>query len=218
MVSQSVSNFDPGALRADGPITIFADASFCDKTKAAGWGAWYRGDGMTSGRYLSGIVPALCTGSHDAEFWGIALALAKVKEALAGQKPRVIVLQCDNVHALAWVKSFLPNAMPVGVHHETHEITNPPRKVPLAMKPAIDLLRGFDQECKIWLKHVKAHERGASARSHVNERCDKNARYHMGIRRAQLQTETERQRMAQPSRPSTLPPPIPPPPGMGGSA
>jgi ribonuclease HI len=205
-VNRSRELFDPSPLNAEGPITVFADASFCDKTKAAGWGAWYRGDGMTSGMYVSGIVPALCTGSHDAEFWGIAMALAKVKEALKGQKPRVIILQCDNVHALAWVKSFLPNAKPVGAHHETHEITNPPRKTPLAMRPAIDLLRGVDPDCKIWLKHVKAHENGVTGRSHINERCDRNAYYQMDIRRAQIETAAERQKMAEVRRPSLLRP------------
>ncbi len=182
-------------------ITVFSDASFCPETNAAGWGAWFKADGMPQGVYDSGSVPVLCASSHDAEFWGIALILSKIAKALNGRKPKAIILQCDNINALAWVRQFLRNAAPVGQRHGTHDIPPASSKIPGSMLPAIELLRELNPEVLVWLKHVKAHQRGATARSHVNERCDKLAYYQMDRKRDELKKQKKGPPSAMPPRP-----------------
>nr|WP_250807525.1 hypothetical protein [Neorhizobium tomejilense] len=168
-----------------GLVTVFCDVSYCPDSKAAGYGAWYRTDAMDKGVFFGGQVPVPCASSNDGEFWGLALSLYEVFKRLGGAKPDAIVLQCDNIAALGWVRRFHPLAEAVGDHHGTHAIPNGPAAHPANMEIAIETVKRMDPTVRIWLKHVKGHDRKSkTARSWVNKQCDANAREHMLARRA----------------------------------
>lgn len=89
-----------------GLVTLFCDVSYCPTTKAAGWGAWYRTDAMEKGAFFGSVVPMPCENSNDGEFWGLVLALRGIFSRLGADRPDAIVLQCDNLSALSWIRSF----------------------------------------------------------------------------------------------------------------
>lgn len=159
-----------------GLVTLFCDVSYCPTTKAAGWGAWYRTDAMEKGAFFGSVVPMPCENSNDGEFWGLVLALRGIFSRLGADRPDAIVLQCDNLSALSWIRQFHPNAHAVGDHHGTHSISNPPKSYPREMETAIAVARDMDPSVRIWLKHVKGHDKKTTARSWVNKKCDELAR------------------------------------------
>jgi ribonuclease HI len=165
-----------------GLVTLFCDVSFCPNSGAAGYGAWYRTDDMEKGEFFGESIPVACSSSNDAEFWGIAMSLRKVFQLL-GDKATTVVVQCDNIAALSWMREFHPNAGAVGVHHGTHGIPQAPKSYPNSMGTAIGVVRAMKPSVRIWLKHVKGHSKSKSPRSWVNKKCDALAREYMAARR-----------------------------------
>jgi ribonuclease HI len=140
---------------------------------------------MEKGDFFGGQVPVACSSSNDGEFWGLALALSEVRSRIGNGKPDAIVLQCDNLAALAWVGRFHPKARGVGERHGTHAIPDAPPAYPDNMEVAVETVRSTFADVTIWLKHVKGHDgRSKTARSWVNRQCDREAREHMVARRA----------------------------------
>lgn len=162
----------------NGLLTIFCDVSFCERTRTSGWGGWYRGPGMEKGKFIGGFIDARCVSSNDSEFWGLALALKQALWDIRDQKLTAVVVQCDNLAALAWLSKYHPKAAPVSRKHGTHEIPAPSSKVPSSMLGAVSIIRKIDPGLLIWLKHVKGHEKGATSRSAVNEQCDRLAKHY----------------------------------------
>lgn len=78
-------------------VTIIADASFCDKTKAAGYGVWVAGD---YGRGpFSGPLPApLC--NNTAEIMAVANALWHAASSNFIRKGTSILIKTDSVTAI----------------------------------------------------------------------------------------------------------------------
>ncbi len=169
-----------------GLLTLFCDVSFCPETGAAGYGAWYRTDAMERGVFFGGQVPVRCRSSNDGEFWGLVLALRETLARLRGAAPGAVVMQCDNIAALGWVRAFRENCKAVGEHHGTHPIPEM-RTYPSSMAEAVAVLRTLAPGTPIWLKHVKGHDtKSKAARSWVNKMCDREARQHMQTRRSSL--------------------------------
>jgi ribonuclease HI len=179
-MTETNQKFTPGL------VTLFCDVSFCPNTGAAGYGAWFRTDDMEKGEFFGESVPVSCSSSNDAEFWGCCLAIRHVFKLL-GDKATTVVLQCDNIAALSWMREFHPNAAAVGEHHGTHEIPPPPKVYPKAMSTAVAVVRAMKPSVRIWLKHVKGHDKKSkSARSWVNKQCDALAREYMASRRGPI--------------------------------
>jgi hypothetical protein len=141
---------------------------------------------MDKGAFIGGAVPVRCENSTDGEFWGLVLSLRHVLALISPATPTAVVLQCDNIGALAWVRSFHPGAKEVDRKHGTHEVRSPPKLYPSTMEPAILGLRSVDPALKIWLKHVKGHSKAKDARSWVNKQCDRQAREFMSAQRARF--------------------------------
>lgn len=141
---------------------------------------------MEKGAFFGGKIPVSCRSSNDAEFWGIVLALRAAMERIAPLTPSAVVLQCDNIHALAWVGLFHMNARPVGAKHETHPIGPPPARAPKSMKWAVQALRAMSPDVAIWLKYVKGHSKDRTVRSWVNEGCDRLAAEYMTRKRGSV--------------------------------
>lgn len=148
-------------------VTIFADASFCPKTFAAGWAAWiksergtYRGDGA-----MKTIVPD----NNLAELYAVinAIKLAFVSEvAVAGD---TLLVEADNHRALAI-------------------LANRGKNLTILEKKAATLLNGLRSTYDFTIKprHVKAHCGTAVPRTWVHDDCDKRAKARMQEAREKL--------------------------------
>ena len=167
-----------------GLLTLFCDVSFCPRTQAAGYGAWYRTDGMEKGKLIGAQIPVRCANSNDGEFWGLVLSLRQALAHIAPKVPSAVIVECDNIAALAWLRDFHPAAKPVADEHGTHPIPTAPSSYPRTMQTAVDTARAMDPELKLWLKHVKGHDtKSRTARAWVNKQCDALAGEHMRARR-----------------------------------
>lgn len=162
-------------------MTLFVDASFCPRTKAAGWGAWAKSDRYDRGHYFGSMITIgnPQTPSH-AELMGIAEA-CRLLDMHDEIKPLThVVLQCDSLDALQFILRFVPTANAAKKKHNgtmvqwMHYLKIPPK-----LAPSIVVLQKVFETTPVWLRHVKGHENGIHGRSHVNETCDKIAKRHM---------------------------------------
>ena len=142
-------NFEPGLF-----ITLFADASFCPHTKAAGFGGWVK-YGSPAETFRTGGQIGNAKHSSDAEYQALIRTFKKLQEESAANfNDKIIVIQSDCRAALEKL--------------ERHK-----SKVFADIKPR-----------HIKFKWVKAHQGYNNARSAVNEFCDTEAYRHMSKLRA----------------------------------
>jgi ribonuclease HI len=150
--------------------TIIADASWCPNTHAAGYGYWIASDrgkqggsGAIKDRVVNSIAAemmALLNGLHDA-----------CRRGLVGAKDEAL-LQTD---CQAAIDAF--NGVRKNISSQELEL--------VAYLAVLQKKVGFT----VKFRHVKGHGAGDTARSFVNNTCDKLARSAMQRARAQLQRE-----------------------------
>ncbi len=174
-------------MRAEIAITIFADASHCPKTKAAGWGAWMKGGGR-SGHTTGGEIVAPCPQPSDAEAWALAMAVAHAYYQGWLSDPAPIMLQSDCLRILQVLLTHFPQAWE-SKHPEAARFGRLGAKSRLteAEQAAIETIRFCLSATnpRILLRHVRGHQSG-NGRHWVNQACDQLARAHMKVRRAAL--------------------------------
>lgn len=144
-------------------ITLFADASFCDKTKAAGIAIWAR-DADKHCRRSKALTFAVDSASQ-AEGIALGTAILFVLREFSYQPGDRLSIQSD---CLAALDLFA---------------TTPKRKKPLPgceseMRSKV-LQEVHQAGLTLCPKHVKGHEGTKNARSAVNTWCDENARSQM---------------------------------------
>lgn len=167
-------------------VTIFADASFCPKTGAAGWGAWAIRDGWGKGRFMGGPIRRQIRNSTEAEICGLASAVHDLHRAKLLADVEAFILQCDNVAALGsihhrvpwarWAKSC--DARDVAAHFRKTKLRD-------IEAEAIDAIKQITFGHAVWLRHVKGHVSG-TGRNWVNQQCDAEAGRHMRAMRLEL--------------------------------
>lgn len=147
-------------------ITVFADASFCPETKAAGGAFWAKGvDAKLSDSFsFEGALQ-----SHEAEVMVACEAILKIshhpelaKMLAKGPKTRIVlVIDCLTVQQVLGENSS-------------------PKLSPKA-KQRVNQVKALQRRLNFWLKinHVKAHSGTGTARQWVNSWCDENARARM---------------------------------------
>ncbi len=144
-------------------ITVFSDASI--RGEQVGCGYWLK----SSETMKTGSLTTLRadTNSNEAELWGIWHAIEAARKHHEGLID--IVLQCDNITALACL------------HHTGHRwartsklTAGPRRKMSPFEQSLVDKINNIQQIGKIWLKHVKGHSGGCN-RTYVNNLTDKLA-------------------------------------------
>jgi ribonuclease HI len=81
-------------------LTVFADASFCAQTGAAGWGAWAKADGWLVGKTFGGQFKTQQATNNTAELGACANALHVVLNHEAALGTGQVLLQSDNQRAL----------------------------------------------------------------------------------------------------------------------
>ena len=156
-------------------ITIFADASHCPHTKAAGWGAWAKGDGWKQGVTFGGSLGIRTNNSAEAELAAIASAVRTLFNNDSMRKYDAVMIQSDSLRALQVIYHALDTCH-IANHSEGAPI---PYTAQLTLSPAekktadnlVELLRGR----MVYVRHVRGHQRGGG-RSWVNRTCDEIAR------------------------------------------
>jgi hypothetical protein len=172
-------------------VTIFTDASFDLKTKAAGWGAWIIREkpAITAG----GIIRELPDNPQIAELWGLyhAFKYALYYGGLHNPGPDlitedcVVMLQCDCLRALSIVYAKIDGC--IHSRHEDGSDLTPIYALHEQEVGIVELLQGLIKNdlprgVSIVVRHVKGHSDNGG-RSWVNSICDREARNHMQILR-----------------------------------
>lgn len=168
-------------------MTIFADASWCPTSQAAGWGAWAIRDGWRAGRIIGGPIRRPVANSTEAEVCGIASAIWRLCKDGVLEDVEAFVVQCDNVAALATFGQQMRTAQWAS-RRDDRDVAHHTRKTPLTAleREAVKHVRLILNERPLWLRHVKGHTSG-TGRNWVNQQCDDEARQHMLSRRQELQ-------------------------------
>lgn len=142
-------------------ISVFADASYCPRTKAAGFGGWVKFGNPAETLRLGGRIEG-CNSPLDAEIEAIIMTLNQALES--GRiiwSERILVIQTDCQGA----------------------ISRAGNKIKAGLKPL--------KLQHIKFKWVKAHQGYVNARAAVNEYCDKTAYHHMTQMRAELDAQSK---------------------------
>lgn len=137
-------------------VTVFTDGSYCPRTSAWGVGIWYRYGEEPPVEYSFGGLHM--NNPMEVEKHGIQTALQIVlnEHDITG---KVIIVQCDNVHALqSVVKEYTPKLKAAGAKF-------------------------------VKAKHVKAHTSHNTSRTKVNAIVDALARKEMEFYRNQFNKE-----------------------------
>lgn len=166
-------------------MTLFVDASFCPKTKAAGWAAWAKSDLYDRGYYFGDLVTiGEPQTSSQAELMGIAHACRVLADHNEFEKLDSVVLQCDSLDALQVIWKNVPSANVARKKDSGRDIKwLHYLKIAPNVATSVLLIQGVFKTIPVWLRHVKGHEKGVTGRSHVNETCDKIAKRHMNEER-----------------------------------
>lgn len=164
-------------------MTLFVDASFCDRTGAGGWGAWAIRDDWGKGAFSGGSIKLTgvqLSSSTTAEIAGIALALWRLKAAGSLDGLRVIMIQCDNVAALSYIFQHVPNATvnhgPKSKENKSGHIRDKHKVKSPVVKKILQTIRETLKGITVELRHVKGHQNpGSGGRAWVNHQCDREA-------------------------------------------
>lgn len=135
--------------------TVITDASFCLKTRYAGWAVWIVLDGGERIKKY-GAFKSKPQGSNEAEWWAALNGVFLACKHGATE----ILLQSDNTYVIDRI-----NKKP-SYHNKF-----------LEKRDINDVL--------IMARHVKGHTQRQDARSYVNRWCDHNARTAMRQKRAE---------------------------------
>lgn len=152
-------------------VTIISDASWCPRTKAAGYGYWIACErGKVPG---GGSLRALCNGSNGAEMMAIVRSIADGLQQGLIQDGDELLVQTDSVAAIGAFK----RQRSVG----GEEL--------VAFQTMQKLIEG--RRIRLSFKHVKGHTAVQDARSITNRMCDMRAKAGMRAMRAQLRGEPQ---------------------------
>lgn len=169
-------------------ITIFADASWCQHTKVAGWGAWVKADGWQKGEVLGGCID-FSISSGMSELRAIANAILFCKKQNWFAEGESIMVQSDSTAAL----QVLLRCTRVRVFYTSSADISDARILGSRKKPLdkeelhfLNKIQDAVLGSKIYVRHVKGHKKGATSRSWVNERCDAEAKLFLQIARQRV--------------------------------
>lgn len=160
-------------------VTVFADASFCPDTKAAGYAVWIKTDGQTI-RHAGAFKTAVTT-AGAAEVKALANGICLAVSRLDLKVGDMIVAQSDSTEALGVIRGG--------------------KRLARKWWPVYDRVRMAlaTRGVSLRLRHVKGHQgKDAGPRHAVNEWCDGAAKRVMRDERQALRTAAGNQ----PQRPA----------------
>lgn len=166
--------------------TIISDASFCGKTGIASYSAWMKCDGKDS-ILNTGVFKKRLSDSTMAEVRAVANAFVFATKSGYVERGTEVLIQCDNLAALAVVMLAVPSAVD-RKHQDGLAIIKirKPKTITL-FKPAIQVIKAvvIEYDLTVAVRHVRGHKAGGG-RQAVNRRVDREARRAMqAVRRAE---------------------------------
>jgi ribonuclease HI len=178
----------PAAPAPRANAMIFADASVCTQSHAAGWGAWVKRDGGVS-QVFGGPFAASMKTPDDAEISALANALYRAVHWQLIEPGDVVMLQSDSLNSLTRIRGHIGAAnngarggLAVGLPAK--------RARPLSTQAAaaVEVIRKLvaDARLSLVVRHVKGHTGEGKGRSWVNAACDRTAKQHMKARRREI--------------------------------
>lgn len=183
----------PGERRAKAiDITIFADASWCPHSGAAGWGAWWKGEAMQYGQTQGGSLNCSVSDINEAECMALVNAMAAAAKRGHLSHGMTILLQSDCLGALHAMRHALGAAdHPIRGGHLVALVGRLPKQ--LKDSPVLPVVTAMvlRLELTVLVRHVKGHSKG-HGRNWVNRECDRLARKGMEARRNQLKVAREK--------------------------
>lgn len=165
-------------------VTVFSDASYCDQTSMAGWGAFVisnRGRLRTGGSFKNAVPNSAIAETYA----GLNAIYTALRQGLA--KPGDNILLQSDCMAL---KHYLFKPCESAENHEMRY-----REERLAIRHSFNKLQ-FDYALDIELRWVKGHKGNASPRNYCNTVCDSIAKEHMQRARQQAQRQGQSLRTA----------------------
>ena len=162
-------------------ITLFTDASYCNKKNVAGWGSWVKADGWPTGRTYGGQLQKIYS-SGEAELLAVERILEILFRSGHMNGHETIIIQSDSMHALDCIMAHKPIRSTFSAGSGKRDVqAATPRNSPLP-HGALDIVKQIEAYVlgrAIYLRHVKGHNGGESTRSWVNEKCDYIARQNL---------------------------------------
>ncbi|QPB12077.1 Rnase H [Providencia phage PSTCR4] len=157
-------------------VTIISDASYCDKTKAAGFGSWVA---CKRGKKSYGSILNGATNSGVAEAMGICNALAYAMKGGLIFAGDIVLIQCDATDGLGILKGNTLGQCEV-------------------RKKICDWFSNIvtKYKLKITFRHVKGHSKTLDSRSKAQQYCDRLAYDYMQKARSLIRLEKEKKRLA----------------------
>lgn len=168
-------------------VTLFADASLDDATKASGYGGWAKRDGQTF--ETSGPLPD-AESSTEAEMDAIYRTLQDAIEQGFIKPGDRVLLQSDCLHALCIFLKVIDGtkAANLSTKREPHGLpVFPARRARASFRehPAVAGIAAAmrEHQLQLFMRHVKGHQSIDNPRAWVNHRVDRLARQHMKAQR-----------------------------------
>lgn len=150
-------------------VSVFADASYCHDTGAAGWGGWAKSD---RGRvYNGGPLKDVYRSVALAELAAVANALEMAVQSGVAPTGCHVLVQTDNDQVVRYLNG------------EGHANGMEPRRLFERVRNIIRYVLK-DHDITLSARHVRGHQGTAVPRNAVNEMCDKKARQGMRAARS----------------------------------
>lgn len=166
--------------------TIFADASFCPRSKAAGWAMWAKTGGLDA-LVAGGPIKVPCALSWEAEACALANAVSTAhRYGYLGADGEAVMLQSDCLRTLSMLLTHVPGTVERR-HEDGAAIPGIRLRFLSAVEvEALDVIQACACEAgvSLILRHVRGHTTGAG-RQWVNRQCDRIAKQHMNVQRAE---------------------------------
>ena len=179
-------------------VTLYSDASLCQKTGVAAWAGWVKSDRGTTRAH--GVLKAKTTDTTIAEAMAVVnmISVALKQEQLCDQDLLVIVTDNDNVmsvlHGDARRKPHRKSAARRRISVEQRRvIAEAANQLIGEISGAYSNILDRHQLVVRWY-HVKGHRGTGDKRSAVNHGCDERAKQALALGRKQHQDQQQRKR------------------------
>lgn len=182
--------FNPARVEArDIAVTVFADASYDQGNRVAGWAGWYKASHMEQGAFVSGAITRGLRTNTEAEAIALAMTLAHAVDGEAMMSDVQVMLQSDCQTTLSALLFYLPTARVSAAEANSIPINRPRRASPF-MRSSVGVQRIVEiaevRRLRLVLRHVKSHSGQDTGRTWVHHQCDRLARQHMKVIRREM--------------------------------
>lgn len=166
-------------------ITLFSDASMCEKRKVGGWAAWLRCDRRRYPHRTGAPFTVRVNDTAMAESMAVVNALASGIAQGFVEPEDVVLIQTDNNSVMGVLEGTVIRRMSKAVRKrkgltqaQAKRIVRE-RNAEIGMVSAMFLSYVARHSLTIRWRHVKGHRGNIDRRSAVNTYCDQQARAHM---------------------------------------